>query len=233
MCRRVMAVGCPAGVLLAEGGGGAGTGVPMPLRLVAAGGKQQLLREGSTRSQRGFPGEPSPSPPCCSPALPLPGLQSCHQLCPHAGTKVSPDRSCPLAGWDPPTPGFWHGMGLQQHSSWGQGPTAAPGHEGHCGGVALQLPPATYMLMGGSHRWWLLSSHCNEREEGVSADQAPPPSPALGLEEAPPGPRLPPLPLTWGSPPRSRGAARSAPARSGWRSASPSPPSAPWEGGRG
>lgn len=37
MCKRVMAVGCPAGVLVAEGGGGAGTGVPMPLRLVAAG----------------------------------------------------------------------------------------------------------------------------------------------------------------------------------------------------
>lgn len=26
--------------------------------------------------------------------------------------------------------------------------------------------PVTYTLMGGSRHWWLLSSHCNEKEEG-------------------------------------------------------------------
>lgn len=139
MCRRVMAVGCPAGVLVAEGGGGAGTGVPMPLRLVAAGGKQKLLREGATPSQWGFPGKPSPSPLCSSPALLLPGLQNCHQLCPQAGTKVSPDQSRPLAGWGPPKVLPWDGAAAAQFL--GPGTHGSPGTWGALrGGGSAPLP---------------------------------------------------------------------------------------------
>lgn len=91
MCRRVMAVGCPAGVLVAEGGGGAGTGVPIPLRLVAVGWGGQEEDAGMRNSILGerVPHKPSPSSLCPSPALLLFGPQNCHHLCP--GTKVSPE----------------------------------------------------------------------------------------------------------------------------------------------
>lgn len=75
MCRRVMAVGCPAGVLVAEGGGGAGTGVPMPLRLVAVGWGRREDDAGTWNCSLGGwdPHKPSPSPLCPSPAVLLLG----------------------------------------------------------------------------------------------------------------------------------------------------------------
>lgn len=118
-----------------------------------------------------FPGKPSASP---SPALvwvghPLPPNWVPGDVTPEmslSGTEGSCWLSARVGGLHSPrscaTLGLPSSCGQREGVLRGEGVLLGEGVLRGRGGGS----PVTYMLMGGSHRWWLLSSRCNEREEG-------------------------------------------------------------------